>query len=110
LLAEVEATKVSGRAARQLGMQCVQYVRLSLSRHNTAAPTRGQEHKAWLLILIVLLAGLCLQPWYSALEAMRYLLPDDQAREKLTGQSWQVCAASADFNSNARLWLNARHA
>lgn len=45
-----------------------------------------------MLMLIVLLTGVCLQPWYSALEAMRYLLPDDQAREKLAGQSWQVCA------------------
>jgi len=38
----------------------------------------------------VLCLPACLQPWYSALEAMRYLLPDDQAREKLAGQSWQV--------------------
>jgi hypothetical protein len=33
-----------------------------------------------------------LQPWYNALEAMHYLLPEDQAREKLAGQSWQVGA------------------
>jgi hypothetical protein len=30
------------------------------------------------------------QPWYEALEAMRYLLPDTDAREKLIGESWQV--------------------
>eukprot|EP00775_Hariotina_reticulata_P004794 gene4794-5043_t len=28
--------------------------------------------------------------WYVALEGMRYLLPDDDAREKLTAQSWQL--------------------
>lgn len=37
-----------------------------------------------------------MQPWYTALEAMRYLLPDDQAREKLMGQSWQVGRAWPD--------------
>eukprot|EP00879_Flechtneria_rotunda_P026761 GHRR01028584.1.p1 GENE.GHRR01028584.1~~GHRR01028584.1.p1 ORF type:complete len:438 (+),score=166.84 GHRR01028584.1:818-2131(+) len=31
-----------------------------------------------------------LQPWYAALESMRYLLPDDETRDKVTGQSWQV--------------------
>jgi hypothetical protein len=31
-----------------------------------------------------------LQPWYDALETMRYLLPDSDAREKLVGESWQV--------------------
>ncbi|KAF8071068.1 Dnah1 [Scenedesmus sp. PABB004] len=30
------------------------------------------------------------RPWYAALEGMRYLLPDDEARDKLAGQSWQV--------------------
>lgn len=40
-----------------------------------------------------LLMCCCLQPWYSALEAMRYLLPEDQARERLAGQSWQVRGA-----------------
>eukprot|EP00882_Tetradesmus_deserticola_P030997 GHRQ01035031.1.p1 GENE.GHRQ01035031.1~~GHRQ01035031.1.p1 ORF type:complete len:225 (+),score=128.54 GHRQ01035031.1:132-806(+) len=30
------------------------------------------------------------QPWYAALESMRYLLPEEDARDKLTGQSWQV--------------------
>jgi hypothetical protein len=37
--------------------------------------------------------SLLLQPWYTALETMRYLLPDDQAREKLAGQAWQVSSA-----------------
>lgn len=50
----------------------------------------------------------CLQPWYSALEAMRYLLPDDQAREKLAGQSWQVgvrlaCALASFFECQLAL-------
>eukprot|EP00879_Flechtneria_rotunda_P025821 GHRR01027470.1.p1 GENE.GHRR01027470.1~~GHRR01027470.1.p1 ORF type:complete len:267 (+),score=120.11 GHRR01027470.1:1103-1903(+) len=30
------------------------------------------------------------KPWYAALESMRYLLPDDETRDKVTGQSWQV--------------------
>jgi hypothetical protein len=30
------------------------------------------------------------QPWYAALESIRYLLPEDDATDKLTGQSWQV--------------------
>ncbi|WIA31960.1 hypothetical protein OEZ86_002815 [Tetradesmus obliquus] len=30
------------------------------------------------------------QPWYAALESMRYLLPEDDAKDKLTGQSWQI--------------------
>lgn len=29
-----------------------------------------------------------LQSWYSALEKMRYSLPDEDAREKAAGQSW----------------------
>eukprot|EP00878_Enallax_costatus_P016966 GHUV01017809.1.p1 GENE.GHUV01017809.1~~GHUV01017809.1.p1 ORF type:complete len:1283 (+),score=439.89 GHUV01017809.1:87-3935(+) len=29
------------------------------------------------------------KPWYNALEAMRYLLPDEDAKEKLVGISWQ---------------------
>lgn len=35
-------------------------------------------------------AGAAVQPWYAALDAMRYLLPDEDARDKLTGQGWQV--------------------
>ncbi|KAF6265909.1 dynein heavy chain 2 [Scenedesmus sp. NREL 46B-D3] len=30
------------------------------------------------------------QPWYAALESMRYLLPEEDAKDKLAGQSWQV--------------------
>ncbi|WIA11828.1 hypothetical protein OEZ85_011917 [Tetradesmus obliquus] len=30
------------------------------------------------------------QPWYAALESMRYLLPEDDAKDKLMGQSWQI--------------------
>jgi hypothetical protein len=33
------------------------------------------------------------QPWYAALESMRYLLPEEDAKYKLTGQSWQVRVA-----------------
>lgn len=54
----------------------------------------GNTSNACLFLVLLLWCAsfCCLQPWYSALEAMRYLLPDDQAREKLAGQSWQVCA------------------
>jgi hypothetical protein len=31
-----------------------------------------------------------MQPWYDALEELRYLLPDDEAKEKLAGEGWQV--------------------
>ncbi len=28
------------------------------------------------------------QPWYEHLESLRYLLPDDEARDKFIGESW----------------------
>jgi hypothetical protein len=34
-------------------------------------------------------ARLCsLQPWYEHLEALRYLLPEEDAKDKFTGESW----------------------
>lgn len=29
-----------------------------------------------------------LQPWYDLLEGLRHLLPEDEARDKLAGESW----------------------
>lgn len=29
-----------------------------------------------------------LQPWYDALESLHHLLPEDEARDRLTGESW----------------------
>jgi hypothetical protein len=28
------------------------------------------------------------QPWYEHLEALRYLLPEEDAKDKFTGESW----------------------
>ncbi len=29
-----------------------------------------------------------MQPWYEHLESLRYLLPEEEAKDKFTGESW----------------------
>ncbi len=37
------------------------------------------------------------QPWYECLEGLKHLLPDDEARDRLAGESWPLrLARSAD--------------
>jgi hypothetical protein len=35
-------------------------------------------------------AALSLQPWYEALDSFQYLLPEDEAKDKFTGDTWAV--------------------
>lgn len=121
LLAEVEATKVGRwEGAAEMARQNATVFALSdtafparlLCRQPGLStwPLSATEHPSMNHCCLSLTTALCmrlkralgpakslfpacniLQPWYTALEAMRYLLPDDQVREKVAGQSWQVC-------------------
>lgn len=48
------------------------------------------------------------QPWYNSLEAMRYLLPDEDAKEKVVGISWQVSVCTGNQSQpNPALYMYA---